>query len=154
MPIAVAGHERSGFCFGGGGVVRMLLCEGRNRQHKNEGEQGQEAAMHGEPPQTVKWDELFADCSILEMAACKRLPLGNLSPLHPCFAEVVDFKDKVFCFDTLLEAFIVKGLRLHQNCAISSPLCRRAGILNPASPLTIRLNCYQYLQYSRNSQAL
>ena len=27
MPVAVAGHERGGFCFGGGGVVGMLLRE-------------------------------------------------------------------------------------------------------------------------------
>jgi hypothetical protein len=37
---------------------------------------------------------------------------------RPVFHQVFILKVvKVFCFDTLLEVFILKGLRLHQNCA-------------------------------------
>ena len=59
----------------------------------------------------MKWGDLFADCSILEMATRKRLPFGDLSP-SPLFSKVVMLKtDKVSCFDTLLEVFILKVLR-------------------------------------------
>ena len=40
MPIAVAGHERSGFCFSGSGVLRMLLRESGDAHRQNNGEQG------------------------------------------------------------------------------------------------------------------
>src|SRR6202030_1454445 len=88
MPIAVAGHERGGFWFGGGGVVGVLLREGRNRQRKNEGEQNQDAAMHWEPPVNREVGmSCFADCSIAEMAGCKRggCLVNHNRPLPPSF---------------------------------------------------------------------
>jgi hypothetical protein len=42
----------------------------------------------------------------------------GLLPPPPVFSQVFILKgDKVVCFDTLLEVFILKGLTLHQNCA-------------------------------------
>src|SRR5260370_1105986 len=51
------GRECSGLCLGRSGMRGMLLREGRNGQRKNEGEQGQDAAVHSEPP-VDKWDDL------------------------------------------------------------------------------------------------
>ena len=47
MPIAVAGHQRRGFCFWGSGVLGMLLRENGDAQRRRNGQQDQDAAMHG-----------------------------------------------------------------------------------------------------------
>src|SRR5258708_4743946 len=42
----------------------------------------------------------------------------GLPPPSPCFSYLFILKEiKVICFDILLQVLILKGVRLHQNCA-------------------------------------